>query len=254
MEQVINVLEARRNARDLVFLRCHLLQFFESIHQQRIDAGKRAGNALLRDREQRFLGLLHNDAQVIRGIVGKRANLTGCTDQITQDGRTLDDLNVVLPIDQGERIAGELQDIRLTANGLKLTRCLQVIGNRNLVEGNMTRIKVEHGLENALMGSSIEVVRDKFGSNVLDGLLVEQARRQHRFLGFYVLRLHFADRGALRHLRGEIGIVGNVNGHAAHPFLYPAYHTALGVAPRIPQGVTRTPTEAPSKIDAMHTA
>ena len=149
---------------------------------------------------------------------------------------------MILPIDQGERIAGKLQDVRLAANGFQLARGLQVVGNRNLVKRDMTRVEVEHGLENTLMGSSIEVVRDKFGGNVLDDLLVEQARRQHRFLGFYVLRLHFADRGALRHLRGEIGIVGNVNGHAAHPFLYPAYHTALGVEPRMPQSVTRTPT------------
>ena len=145
---------------------------------------------------------------------------------------------MILPIDQGERIAGKLQDVRLASNGLKLARCLQVIGNRDLVKRDVTRVKIEHGLENPLMGSSIEVVRDKFGGNVLDGFLIEQARRQHRFLSFYVLGLHFTDRGALRHLRGEVGIVGNVNGHAAHPFLYPAYHTALGVAPRIPQGVT----------------
>ena len=145
---------------------------------------------------------------------------------------------MVLPVDQGKGVAGKLQDVRLAANGLKLTRCLQVIGNRDLVKRDVTRIEVEHGLEYALVSSSIEVVRDELGGNILDGLLIEQARRQHRLLSFDVLRLHFSDRGALGHLRGEIGIVGNVNGHAAHPFLYPAYHTALRVAPRMPQGVT----------------
>ena len=101
----------------------------------------------------------------------------------------------------------------------------------------MTRVKVEHRLEYTLMGSSIEVVGDEFRCNVLDGFLVEQTRCQHRLLGLDVLGLHFANRGALRHLRGEIGIVGNVNGHAAHPFLYSAYHTAVGAAPPTPQSV-----------------
>ena len=108
MEQVVDVLEARRDARNLVLLRRHLLQLFEGIHQQRIDARERAGNAFLRDSEQRFLRLLDDDAQVVGGIVGKRANLTGCANQIAQDGRTLDDLDMVLPVDQGERITGKL--------------------------------------------------------------------------------------------------------------------------------------------------
>ena len=176
VEQVVNVLEARCYARDLVLLRRHLLQFLEGVDQQRVDARERAGYALLRDREQRFLRLLHDNAQVVGGIVGKRTDFPGCADQIAQDGGALDDLNVILPIDQGERIAGKLQDIRLAANGLKLTRCLQVIGNRNLVKRDMTRVEVEHGLENALVGGSIEVVGDEFCGNILDGLLVKQAR------------------------------------------------------------------------------
>ena len=83
---------------------------------------------------------------------------------------------MILPIDQGERIAGKLQDIRLASNGFQLARCLQVIGNRDLVKRDVTRVKVEHGLENALMGGSIEVIGDEFCGNILDGLLVEQAR------------------------------------------------------------------------------
>ena len=40
----------------------------------------------------------------------------------------------------------------------------------------MARVKIEHSLENALVGGSIEVVGDEFCGNILDGLLVEQAR------------------------------------------------------------------------------
>ena len=64
----------------------------------------------------------------------------------------------------------------MASNGFQLARCLQVIGNRDLVKRDVTRIKVEHGLENALMGGSIEVIGDEFCGNILDGLLVEQAR------------------------------------------------------------------------------
>ena len=80
VEQVVNVLEARCDARDLVLLRRHLLQFLEGVDQQRVDARECAGHALLRDRKQRFLRLLHDNAKVIRSIVGKRADFPGCTD------------------------------------------------------------------------------------------------------------------------------------------------------------------------------
>ena len=47
-------------------------------------------------------------------IINKRVSITpvsliaGCADQIAQDGCALDDLNMVLPVDQGERITGKL--------------------------------------------------------------------------------------------------------------------------------------------------
>ena len=91
MEQIVDVLEPAGDAGHAVFLLGQLHQILESLVHQHVELLERRGDALLRDGEQGFLGLFHDDAQIVGGVVGER--LDGCrrADELAQDGGTLDD-------------------------------------------------------------------------------------------------------------------------------------------------------------------
>ena len=159
VEEVVCVLEARRDARHVAFLLRELRDFLERLSEQGVNACERRGHALLRDVEERFLGGLHDLVQVVRGIIGKRVDLRRREDELAQDGRALHDVRMVLPVGKRERVVRKVDEVRLATDRLELPRRIERVGKRDLVDGDAADVQVAYRLEDDAMGRTEEVLR-----------------------------------------------------------------------------------------------
>ena len=157
--------------------------------------------------EQCFLGLFHHHAQIVGGVIGQRLDLARRADEVAQDGGALDDFQVVLPVGEGERVVCQLDEVRFAAHGLQLTHGLQVVGQRDVVDGDVAHVQVHHGLVDALVGDAVEVLLDQLRSHFLDSFLVEHAGGQDGFLRLDVLRIDLSPIRYGGFFRCEVGAV-----------------------------------------------
>ena len=187
MEEVVCVLEARRDARHVAFLLRELRDFLERLSKQGVNACERRGHALLRDVEERFLSGLHDLVQVVRGIIGKRVDLRRRKYELAQDGRALHDVGMVLPVGERERVVRKVDEVRLAADRLELPRRIERVGKRDLVDGDAADVQVTYRLEDDAMGRTEEVLGLQLQHQLLDSLGVEHACCQNGLLRFDVL-------------------------------------------------------------------
>ena len=172
----------------MVLLLGQLGDFLERLGEQGIHLGERGRHALLGHTEQRLLSVLHHLVQVVGRVVGQRVDGGGGVDELAEDGRALHDLGVVLPVRERERVVGQIDQVRLAAHGLQLAHCVQVVGERYLVDGNAARVQLADGLEDNAVRRAVERLGLELQDELLHRLGVQHAGRQDGLLGLDVLR------------------------------------------------------------------
>ena len=78
-----------------------------------------------------------------------------CSDEVAQNGGALDDVDMILPVREGERVVGEFHEIGFAAHRLQLAHRFEVVGERDVVNGNVAHVQVDHRLIDALVGLSL---------------------------------------------------------------------------------------------------
>ena len=207
MEQVVHVFEPAGDAGHGVLLLGQLRQLLERLGEQYVHALERGRNALLGDVEQRLLGFFDHDAQVVGRIVGQGLDLARSADEVAQDGRALDDFQVVLPVGEREGVVRKLDEVRFAAHGLQLAHGFQVVGERDVVDGDMAHVQVHHGLVDMLMREAVEVLLHQLWRHLFDGLLVQHASGEDGPFRFDVLGVDLATVGCGAIVRCEVGAV-----------------------------------------------
>ena len=91
---------------------------------------------------------------------------------------------MVRPVREGERVVGKLNDVGAAANGIKLTRSVEVVDEGDLVDGNTAGMQIAHAFENSPMRWTVEVLGLQLQHDLLQNVGVEHACGKNRFLGF----------------------------------------------------------------------
>ena len=91
------------------------------------------------------------------------------------------------PIRERERVVGEFNQIRTAAHGIQLAAGVERICDRDLVDGDVAHVQIEHGGEDDAMRRAEEIVGAELGGDLLDRLLIQHARCENGFLRFDVL-------------------------------------------------------------------
>ena len=94
---------------------------------------------------------------------------------------------MVLPAHQRKRAAHELEDIRLTANGLKLVDGAEIVDKRDGVDRQVAIVHVMHSEEQRFVRRTIKVVGKQFNKRFLDHLARKQHGGQNICLCLYVV-------------------------------------------------------------------
>ena len=141
-----------------------------------------------RDLEQHALGPLDDLLGVGRGVVGERVDLVRGPDELAEHGVAAHDLGVVLPVDERERVAHELEDVRLAAHGVELVDAAQVVDERDGVDGDALLVHLDHRGIDGLVDGAVEVVGLELDLGFLDHIGREQHGGENVGLGILVLR------------------------------------------------------------------
>lgn len=129
--------------------------------------------------------------------------------QLTAHCVARDYLAVMLPARERERVVGQLQEVGLSTDGLKLPIRLEVVGHRNDVNGNGSRVHFTHRFEDDAMSGTEEAFRAKLQGDFLEHARRKKACCKNGLLRFDILRQRFARvffslSGAFRHVQSSV--------------------------------------------------
>ena len=109
-------------------------------------------------------------------------------DQVAKGRLFLDDARVVLDVGAARHAVGERRDVGGAADFLELARSLQLVLQRDQVDGVVALAERDHLVEDAAMRIAEEVARvDQLGG-VVERLVVDQDRAEYGLLGLEVVR------------------------------------------------------------------
>ena len=123
-----------------------------------------------RNLEQLALGQLHDLFGVGGGVIGQRVDLVSGANQLAQHRVATNDGSMVLPVDERQGLAHQLQNVRLAAHGIKLVDAAQVIDQRDGVDGNAAVVHIDHCGVDGLMDGPVEVIGLQLDLGLFDHL------------------------------------------------------------------------------------
>ena len=77
---------------------------------------------------------------------------------------------MVLPVDERQSLAHQLQNVRLAAHGIELVDAAQVIDQRDGVDGDSAIVHIDHRGIDGLMNGPVEVIGLQLDLGLFDHL------------------------------------------------------------------------------------
>ena len=149
------------------------------------------GRLVLGDVEDRLFGL----AQQLLHVAGLETvgdDLAGGVDELALDGLVPDDLGVVQGVGRADHGIGQFEQVDGTAEGVQGAGGLQVVLDRDQVDGDVFLVKLYERLKNLGVGRGIEIVGvHDVHQFVEHGVGLEHAA-ENGLLGFQVMGRDFA--------------------------------------------------------------
>jgi hypothetical protein len=177
---------------------------FEALLEKLIDVGKLARDARLREIEDDLLGLVDEVDRIARPLPAEARDLAAGPDQPAQRRHLADDARIVAGVRARGNERRKLVDPDLAADVVQLAALLELVDERDRVDGVAFRVErdgcaVDLGMALAVEVGCVEDLADR-----PDRPGGDHHRAEDGFLGLEVLG---RDRGGLRGLRhlGELG-------------------------------------------------
>ena len=148
---------------------------------------ERGADAALGDFEDLVLGLVEELVDPRRRVVGGRGDFGRGRGERAQHRLLAHDARVVGDVGGGRDAGGELGDVGRAADRLELAARAQRVGHRDRVDRLIAVRQLGHHAEDLAMRLAVEVVGVKDFERLVDGLVLEQDRAEHRLLGLEIL-------------------------------------------------------------------
>ena len=149
---------------------------------------ERGADAALRDFEDFVLGLVEEFVDARRCVVGGGGDFGRRRSERAQYRFLAHDARVVGDVGGGRDAGGELGDVSRAADRLELAARAQRVGHRDGVDRLVAVRQLGHHAKDFAMRLAIEVVGVEDFKGLVDGLVLEQDRAEHRLLGLQILR------------------------------------------------------------------
>ena len=197
----VEVAEAGRRARDVCAGFVEGGDALEAVLQQLLDVAELARDARLREVEDDLLGAVDE----VRGLAGplpaQLGDLAARPNQPAEGRHLAHDARVVPRVRAGGNEGRELVDANAAARALELPALLELVDERDRVDGLALRVQRQRGAVDDGVALAVEVARVQHFADRPDRAGGEHHRAEDRFLSFEILR---RDRGGRRGL-GELG-------------------------------------------------
>ncbi len=184
-------------ASDLAAFLIEVVDGFEGAGDDVVNARKAAGDALLRDFEQRGFGGVE-DFEGFFALVGGASDGGGAdVDELAEKGFVLDDADVFFDGEAAGQAFGERGEPGDAADGFDFLVAGKLLAEGDDVDDMVAVDELAHAGEDTLMGSEGEVIGAEGGSGFAPGLIVEQDSAEDGALG--------VERGGQPALKFDIG-------------------------------------------------
>ena len=152
--------------------------------------GEVAGRPLLAELEDDLLGAVDEIGDLARSLalLAQPHDLLARADEPAQRRHLLDDARVVLDVRRRGDERRELGHVRLPARGLELAALLELVDERDRVDGLALRPQRERRPVHLRVALAVEVRGVEDLADRADRDRREQHRAEHRLLGFEILR------------------------------------------------------------------
>ena len=197
---LVEVGEAGRHAGDELLVRVQLLDRLEARLREVAQRDEAVANLVVRDREDRMLGLVEDEVRVLRALVGRRDDLVRGGDQAPQRRLLLDDPRVVVDVGRARHAVDERGDVGRAAHFLELARATQFLLERHQIDRVAPLGELDHLVEDAAVRVAEEIRRvDHFGGEV-ERVVVQENRAENGPFGFQIVRKGTFGDGELGHV------------------------------------------------------
>ena len=158
--------------------------------------------ALLGEVEDDLLGAVDELGRLADPLAAEPRDLLPGLDERPEGRRLLDDLRIVVDVGRRRHERRELGDAGAAPDLLDLAALLQLVRERDRVDGLALRPEREHRAVDRPVRPTVEVGGVEDLRDGPDGRLGEEHRAEHRLLGLEVLRRHERRRGSMRRAHG----------------------------------------------------
>ena len=160
----------------------------EALLQEHLDVREVARTSLLSELEDDLLGAVDEIGDLALPLLAEPHDLLAGADEPAQSRHLLDDARVVLDVGCRRDERGELRDARLAAGGVELGALLELVDERDRIDGLALRPQRERRAVHLRVALAVEVGRVEDLADRADGDGREQHRAENRLLGFEILR------------------------------------------------------------------
>ena len=186
----VEVPEAGRDARDVRARLVELRDPLEALLEERLDVAELRDRLLLGEVEEDLLGAVDELRRLPRALPAKPCDLAAGPDQAPQRGGLLDDLRVVARVRARRHERRQLVDADLATGVLELAPLVELVDERDRVDGLALRVQRERGPVDLRVALPVELaaVRGEHLADGRDRTRGEHHRAEDRLLGVEVLR------------------------------------------------------------------
>ena len=184
----VELLVPGRDTGDLGARLVEVRDALEAVLEEHLDVREVARHLLLAELEHDLLGAVDEVGDLTLALLSEPHDLLARADEAAQRRHLLDDARVVLDVRGRRDERGELGHPRLPSCSFELGPLVELVGQRDRVDGLALRPQRERGAVDLRVALAVEVGRVEDLAHRPDGDGREQHRAQHRLLGLEVLR------------------------------------------------------------------
>ena len=188
--QAVEVLEARRQARDAALRLVEHIDALERAHEDALDGLEAIRRLRARHGEDLLLSRIHDALDGLCVLVGGAGDFRRGVDEAAQLGLLLDDLRVVRDIGRRRHDVGDRRDERDAADLLELAVLAQLLGQRDEVDCLVVLGELQHRIVDTAVRLAVEVLRLQDFLCLDNRLFLDHHRAEDRLFRLNVLRRH----------------------------------------------------------------
>ena len=160
---------------------------FPILRYELFDADQTAAHAIFGQLENRRFRAVQNRVGILIGIERLLLNGVRAVRQASQNRLLLHDAGVVLDIRDSRHAIHELREIRRAARRIEFAAAMQILGERDQIDGLLRFSEGHHPLEDAAMLVEEEIVGAKLLHRRVQHVVVEQNSAENAAFGFQIV-------------------------------------------------------------------